>query len=295
MTDQGSRSFRIIVNPASGGGKALDRVKPVATVLRDAGSEVNVVHSLGVAHSVSEVAVAAQSGEMVVACGGDGMLASVAGAVVDAGVPLGIIPSGRGNDFARMLRLLEGTPEQTAHTLLEGDPTPVDVIRAGDKVVLGSVYAGVDSLASEIVDKAHWLPGAIQYQYAAVRSLLTYKPTRYTVMVDGSTVVVEAYSVVIANSGYYGKGMHVAPAAVIDDGLLDVIVLPKASRFKLIRLMPKVYDGTHVDVPGVLTFTGRSVTLSAEDPVRAYGDGESLMDLPLTAEVQPRVLEVLLP
>ena len=289
------RTFRILVNPASGGGKALERVQPVATILRDTGAEVTVVHSLGVEHSLEEVALAAKNAETIVACGGDGMLASVASAVIDAGVPVGIIPSGRGNDFARQLRLLDLSPEETAHTLLEGEATPVDVIRVADQVVLGSVYAGVDSLASELVNKAHWLPGPMQYPYAAVRSLLTYDPTRYTVTVDGSTVVVEAYSVVVANSGYYGKGMHVAPAATVDDGLLDVVVIPKASRFTLIRLMPKVYDGTHVNVPEVLTFRGKQVSVSAKDRVAAFGDGEPLVDLPVRAEVAEGALSVLLP
>ncbi|HSV41411.1 MAG TPA: diacylglycerol kinase family protein [Nocardioidaceae bacterium] len=290
-----SRTFRILVNPASGGGKALERVRPVATILRDAGAEVHVVHSLGIQHSIDEVASAAKAGETMVACGGDGMLASVAAAVLEHDVPLGIVPSGRGNDFARQLRLLDRSSEETAHTLLEGEATPVDVIRVGDKIVLGSVYAGVDSLASELVNGAQWLPGALQYPYAAVRSLLTYEPTRYTVTVDGSTVVVEAYSVVVANSGYYGKGMHVAPAATVDDGLLDVVVIPKASRFKLIRLMPKIYDGSHVRVPGVLTFRGRQVSVSAKDRVAAFGDGEPLVDLPVQAEVVPGALKVLLP
>ena len=86
------------------------------------------------------------------------MLASIAGTVVEHGGTLGIVPSGRGNDFARMLRI-DGDPEKLAHCLLEGDPTPVDVIEtrrvAGGPatIVLGSMYAGVDSLASEIVDR----------------------------------------------------------------------------------------------------------------------------------------------
>ena len=289
------RRFRILVNPASGGGKALQRVEPVARILRDTGAEVRVVHSLGIEHSVEEVALAAKNGEQMVACGGDGMLASVAAAVIDNGVSLGVIPSGRGNDFARQLRLLEASPQETAHTLLEGEATPVDVIRVGEKIVLGSVYAGVDSLASELVNGAHWLPGSLQYPYAAVRSLLTYKPTRYTVTVDGSTVVVEAFSVVVANSGYYGKGMHIAPFAAVDDGQLDVIVIPKASRFTLIRLMPKLYEGTHVERKDVLSFRGASVQVSSKDRVAAFGDGEPLMDLPVSAEVVPGGLSVLLP
>ncbi|HET7689284.1 MAG TPA: YegS/Rv2252/BmrU family lipid kinase [Nocardioidaceae bacterium] len=300
MARQSPRStFRILVNPASGGGKALHRVEPVARILRDTGAEVRVVHSLGIEHSVEEVALAAKNGEQMVACGGDGMLASVAAAVIDNGVSLGVIPSGRGNDFARQLRLLEASPQETAHTLLEGEASPVDVIRVADedghRVVLGSVYAGVDSLASELVNRAHWLPGSLQYPYAAVRSLLTYKPTRYTVTVDGSTVVVEAFSVVVANSGYYGKGMHIAPHATVDDGQLDVIVIPKASRLKLIRLMPKLYDGTHIEHEQVLSFRGASVQVSSKDRVAAFGDGEPLMDLPVSAEVLPGGLSVLLP
>ncbi len=290
-----TRSFRILVNPSSGGGRAMDRVKPVAKILRDSGCDVQVVVSLGVDHSIDEVGQAVRLGQTVVACGGDGMLASVAGAVVDAGGVLGIIPSGRGNDFARQLRLLDANPEKVAHALLEGEPTPVDVVRVGDKVVLGSVYAGVDSLASELVNRAHWLPGPLQYPYAAVRALLTYKPTRYTLDVDHSSVSLEAYSIVVANGGYYGKGMHVAPKAAVDDGLLDVVVIPKAPRWRLIQLMPKVYDGSHVERPEVLTFRGRKISLSARDRVAAFGDGEPLQDLPLTAEVEPGALQVLLP
>jgi YegS/Rv2252/BmrU family lipid kinase len=288
-----TRSFRILVNPSSGGGRAMERVKPVARILRDAGADVQVVVSLGADHSMEEVRLAARTGQTIVACGGDGMLASVAGSVIEAGAEIGIVPSGRGNDFARQLGLLEAAPHELAGTLLDGAATPVDVIRVDDRIVLGSVYAGVDSLASELVNRAGWLPDALQYPYAAVRSLLTYTPTAYTIDVDGSSVSLEAYSVVIANSGYYGKGMNVAPGATVDDGLLDVVVIPRMSRFTLLRLLPKVYDGSHVQRPEVRTFRGRRISLSAADPVAAFGDGEPLHDLPVTAEVQPGALRIL--
>ena len=110
------------------------------------------------------MAAAVAAGEVVVAAGGDGMLASVAGPVVDAGGTLGIVPSGRGNDFARMLGLVgpDAEPEAVARTLLDAEPSAVDVIRVpagpargrSEHVVLGSLYAGVDSLASELVDGA---------------------------------------------------------------------------------------------------------------------------------------------
>jgi len=93
------------------------------------------------------------------------------------------------------------------------------------------------------------MPSALQYPYAAVRSLLTYTPTSFTVTVDGVPHVQDAFSVVVANSGYYGSGMHIAPMADVHDGLLDVVVLPAQSRLRMVRNLNKVYDGRHIDLP----------------------------------------------
>jgi diacylglycerol kinase family enzyme len=203
-----------------------------------------------------------------------------------------VVPSGRGNDFARMLGL-SSDPHGVAHTLLEGEPTAVDVVDTGGGVVLGSVYAGVDSLASEIVDRAGRLPRAVQYPYAAVRAVLQFDPTRFVLDVDGRRVEEEAYTVVVANSGYYGAGMHIAPQASLSDGLLDVVVVRAASKLRLVRSLPRLYDGTHVHLDGVLVLRGRRVSLSSAGPVSAYGDGERLGPLPVTAAVRPAALRVL--
>jgi len=303
MTGPVNKRFRILVNPVSGGGSAPAAVARVEQLLVAAGAEVTVEPSTSAEQSRASVARAVPAGEVVVAAGGDGMLASLAGAVVSAGGVLGIVPSGRGNDFARMLRI-DGDPEKLAHCLLEGDPTPVDVIetrpagrqRAADAtVVLGSMYAGVDSLASEIVDRSRRLPTSLQYPYAAVRALLSYRPAQFTVTVDGVRHEQEAYSVVVANSGYYGSGMHIAPDADVHDGLLDVVVLPAGSRLGMVRRLPKVYDGSHIDLPGVTVLRGRSVDVASAVDVAAYGDGERLGPLPRTARVLPGALSVLLP
>jgi diacylglycerol kinase family enzyme len=220
------------------------------------------------------------------------MLSSVASAVVEARGVLGIVPSGRGNDFARMLGL-STEPERVAHTLLEGEVSVVDVIDAGRRVVLGSVYAGVDSLASEIVDRAHRLPPSVQYPYAAVRSVLQFSPTRFTVDVDGRVLTEDAYTVVVANSGYYGAGMKIAPGATLTDGLLDVVLIRAASKLRLIRSLPKLYDGTHVDLDDVLVLRGSDVRVSSAHPVTGYADGERLAPLPVRATVRPAALSVL--
>ncbi|HYF71195.1 MAG TPA: diacylglycerol kinase family protein [Nocardioides sp.] len=304
-----TRSYSFLVNPSSGGGAAPEAVVPVARLLREAGAEVDVTYSPGPHAMVELVGAAVGRGDVVVSVGGDGMVCSLAGLVSEHGGTLGMVPAGRGNDFARMLGIPDD-PAGRARLLLEADARRVDLIAvtglgagrgAGRRVVAGSVYAGVDARAAEIVDRATWLPRRLQYPYAALRSLATYQPGRYVVSIDGIDHTYGAATVVVANSAYYGSGMKIAPGASVEDGLLDVVVIEAASRLELMRSLPKVYDGRHVDLPEVTVLSGRRVELrgSARHPIPAGGDGEPLGPLPaLTAapaciEVLPGALAVL--
>jgi len=291
------RSFHFLVNPSSGGGAAPAAVLPVSRLLRDAGAEVTVTYSPGLRECERLVAEALSCEQVVVAVGGDGMVASLVGPVVAGDGVLGIVPAGRGNDFARQLGVAGG-PDDIAATLSKAEPRRVDVIDVDTGtgrhvVVVGSVYAGVDSRASQIVDRVHRLPSRLQYPYAAVRALASYRPTTYRIAVDGQARDHVAATVVVANSGYYGSGMHIAPDASPCDGLLDVVVIGAASRLQLIRSMPKVYDGRHVELDEVVVLRGREVSVSATSPVTAYGDGEEIAPLPFTARVRPGALRVL--
>ena len=157
------------------------------------------------------------------------------------------------------------------------------------------MYAGVDSMASELVDNARRLPSAVQYPYAAVRALLTYRPAHFTVTVDGDRHEQEAYNVVVANSAYYGKGMKIAPAADLRDGILEVIVLP--ARLAVGHGAPAA-EGVrrHAHRDGRGHVLPRSVGDGRGGlPVQAYGDGERIGPLPRTATVRPGAIQVLLP
>lgn len=299
------RSFSFLINPLSGGGAAPAAVVPVARLLRDAGASVDVTYSPGPRATLDIVDAAVARGEVVVSVGGDGMLSSLAGRVSALGGTLGIVPAGRGNDFVRMLGL-SAEPADVAAVLLDGAATPTDLLslRFGDggpRVVAGSVYAGVDAVAGEIVDKVRWLPRRLQYPYAAVHSLATYTPVDARVVVDGEAHSFRAATVVVANSGYYGSGMHIAPSASVSDGLLDVVVIEAASRRDLIRALPKVYDGAHVDLPEVHVLRGRSVEVSGTPGVPMGGDGEPLGHLPgasaapARVDLLPGALDLLLP
>ncbi|WP_435771573.1 diacylglycerol/lipid kinase family protein [Nocardioides sp. SYSU DS0651] len=309
------RSFSFLVNPTSGGGAAPKVVVPVARLLREAGAAVEVSYTTSAADVPELVDVAVARDAVVVSVGGDGMLSSVAGCVAERDGVLAVLPAGRGNDFARMLAVPHDAAAQ-ARLLLDAVPRPVDLLRAtqpsaesgaepgaGSVVVAGSVYAGVDARAAEIVDRSHWLPSRLQYPAAAVRALATYRPVDCVLTVDGVRSEHQAATVVVANSRFYGKGMAIAPAAELDDGELDVVVIEAAGRLDLIRSLPKVYDGRHVALPEVTVLRGRTVTLAgrhaggAAVPVGA--DGERLGTLPpdpaapLTVDLLPAALRVL--
>lgn len=291
------RAYAFLVNPLSGGGAAPEAVVPVARLLRDAGARVEVTYTAGPQATVDLIDAAVGRGEVVVSVGGDGMLSSVAGRVAEAGGTLGVVPAGRGNDFARMLGLPH-EPADVARVLLDGTPRTVDLVSlqlpgaAGPRVVAGSVYCGVDARAGEIVDRVRWMPGRVQYPYAALHSLATYRPVALHLEVDGTAYDFRAATVVVANSGYYGSGMRIAPDARVDDGLLDVVVIEAASRRELIRALPKVYDGGHVALPEVHVLRGRSVRVSGTPAVPIGGDGEPLGHLP-ASPVAPARIDVL--
>lgn len=300
--DGKARSFTFLVNPASGGGAAAGAVVPVARLLREAGATVDVTYSPGAHAMPGLVDEAVDRGDVVVSVGGDGMLSSLAGLVSARSGLLAVLPAGRGNDFARMLGL-PAEPDAQAELLLSGAARPVDLLSVTGfgptaRVVAGSVYAGVDARAAEIVDRATWLPRRMQYPYAALRALATYRPGRYRVAVDGLEREYVAATVVVANSAYYGSGMQIAPPASVTDGRLDLIVIEAASRIALMRSLPKVYDGAHVDLPEVTVLSGTRVEISGSVPgagripLPVGGDGEPLGPLPPLGDA-PATIEIL--
>ncbi len=297
------RDFSFLVNPSSGGGLAARAFVPVAKLLREVGASVEVTFSPGVSAMPELTAAAVTSGRVVVAVGGDGMVSSVAGAMAGlkgSGGVLGLVPAGRGNDFARMLGVPD-TAEGVAERLLGAEPVEVDLIDCGGVSVAGSVYAGVDAEAAARVARMRHIPAPAQYPLGAIQALLGYVPHRYRITLDGRTCEVEAATVVVANSRYYGSGMMIAPEADLSDGELDVVVIGSGSRWELIRAFPTIYRGSHVQRPEVMVFRARQVELAAQSRrgVPVGGDGEDLGTLPglddepLRIGVRPSALRVL--
>jgi YegS/Rv2252/BmrU family lipid kinase len=290
------RAFTAIVNPAAGGSASASCLMPLGRLLRDAGAELDVEYSRGMEHAADVARSAAGAGRVVLGVGGDGMVGCVGGALAAMGAGtdalFGIVPAGRGNDFARQLGV-PSDPERLAPLLLEGEPRAVDAIDANGTAVLGSVYAGVDAVANDNANRTRLLRGSAAYYFGALRAILTWRHA-----VDGEEHRREGYTVVAANSGYYGFGKHIAPDARVDDGLLDVVLIRKAPRTLFFSVMRELEAGTHVRRPEVEVMRGREVRIELAGAGRTlpYGaDGELPGVLPVTARVLPGALRVLAP
>ncbi len=282
-----------LVNPQAGRGRSRRVAGQAVAELRRLGVAVDVVVTRSAAHCADAAAAAVASGRAaVVTCGGDGAVASVLPVLAGGPVPLGVLPGGSGNDFARALGLPIHDVRAAAAVIARGEFGRVDLGLVNGRWFGTVLAAGFDSRVNERMNRLSWPPGRWRYHAALVGELATFRPLPFELTVDGSMLECEAMLVAVGNTASYGGGMRICPGAEVDDALLDVTVVTSISRTKLVRLFPSVYPGRHVRRPEVLTLRGRSVSLSAPGVV-AYADGERVGPLPASVSVAPGALSVL--
>jgi diacylglycerol kinase family enzyme len=288
------RTFTALVNPISGGGHAALKWEPLAERIQRAGADVKVVLTRSQEHAVAAATEAATAGDVVVAVGGDGLVRDVATGVVAALGTMAIVPAGRGNDLARGLDLPSGIAE-LADLLLNGPVRPIDVLEANGVIVPGNVYAGMDAVATKIINDNRRIPAKLLYRLAPVIALVRWRPAAFTVLAGGQSTTTTGHQVVIANSGRYGHGLHIVPTAVLDDGLLDVMVVGAVPKYKIAAFMGEAKTGAHAARPEVHLSTATEVTLSADRPVPVCADGDEIGQLPVTVKVRAAALNLIRP
>jgi YegS/Rv2252/BmrU family lipid kinase len=284
----------LLVNPSSGGGRALKLLPRVEQALDARRVEFRVQRTQELQHGVEQALLAIEAGELPVVMSGDGLIGAVGGAMAGSETPLGIVPGGRGNDLARVLGIPED-PEGAVEVLTAGERRLIDVGEANGRRFLGIVSVGFDSEANRLANEIHLLRGNLVYAYAALRTLLRWHPARFTVQVGEERMRFTGYSVSVANSRAFGGGMFIAPDAELDDGEFDVVAVGEVGKLRFVRNLPKVFKGTHVKEDEVQVFRARSLELSASGPFPVYADGEHITDLPAKLRVLPRALRVLVP
>jgi YegS/Rv2252/BmrU family lipid kinase len=285
----------LIVNPHAGGGRAADALEDVQAALTDLGLAHHVELTRGLEHAQELGRAAAERGELAVAFGGDGLIGAVADSIKHTPGVLGVLPGGRGNDFARVLGIpLEPVP--ACAVLHDGKVRSLDIGQVGEKTFIGIASCGFDSVANRIANETRIVHGNLVYAYGALRALAGWKRAHFTVTLDdGERREFTGYTVAVANSGAYGGGMMMAPDASLQDGLFDIVLVAHANKLRFLRLLPTVFKGEHVKLPNVEVIRAREVEISSERPFTMYADGDPIAELPVTVSALPAAVRVMVP
>jgi diacylglycerol kinase family enzyme len=161
--------------------------------------------------------------------------------------------------------------------------------------VLGNVYVGIDSVATEAINKARWLPGLVAYRLAPIGAILRWTAPEFTLTTAEWSERGRKHMVVVANSGRYGHGLNIVPSADLGSGALDVLTVADAPRGKVVRFISKAKTGAHVQAEEVAVARATEITIAADRPVPVHADGDYLCELPVTVTVKPAALDLVVP
>ncbi len=293
-----AKRIALVVNPRSGGGlgqAALDEVKPVLTA---AGIEpaIHLTQRPRHARHLAESLDLAEC-QALGLVGGDGTVHEVVNGLMRRAepppVPLAIIPAGTGNTLSEHLGC--GDPVEAARRILAGRTAPLDVLRVATS---GEVVYCVDHLgwgaSADINRTAERLRrlGRLRYALATLWQLRRPRARPARVVLDGRGVAGEWLLAIACNPKFAGRGMLVAPRADLADGRFDLVVLRLASRLQLLRLFAKVYDGSYLALGHTEYHQVRSFAIVTPGHDALEMDGEMTGTTPLTAEVVPAALRI---
>ena len=270
-----------VVNPVSGNGQAVKKHLPeLISYLKQTDLDYEIHRSLNKEEIGTYVKQRASLGDKVrfYAIGGDGTLCDVVnGAVGFENAEVGVIPCGTGNDFVRNFTNRENF--RNFEKLINGTAMPIDLLKVGDAYSVNMLNIGADC---EIVARAAQLKsknGSLSYIRGALEILP--KGPRYRVIhstESGEEIEEDMLLCAIANGHFCGGGFKSSPKAKLDDGLMDVAIARPVKGLRMMKLLLKYHNGTHVDDPtaaDIITYMQvKSFRLKALDPVSVSIDGE---------------------
>jgi diacylglycerol kinase (ATP) len=299
--------MRLIVNPVAANGAVGKNWPRIRDFLQAEGVSFDAVLTEAPGHATQLARQALDDGyRTIVAVGGDGTVNEVINGLVEEGavdpeVTLGIVPCGRGADFARMLGIPRDYME-ACHQLLRLEPRPVDLgkitcLREGREVehyFINAAGLGFDGEVSDLVNRfPKVLGGTITYLACLFIGLITYRNKNVELSFDGQHARGRLNSVIVCNGCYFGGGMFIAPGALFDDGLFYVVILGNLNKLEVVVNVPRVYRGTHLTHPKVSHFAAQEVHVEARERMFLQAEGELIGEAPATFRIIPQALKVL--
>lgn len=232
----------------------------------------------------------------IVAVGGDGTWNKIASTLLDSGADcrLGLVAAGTGNDFAKSLGVPAKDFAATARLAVDGADRRVDVGRVDDQWFINAAGFGFDVAVLENAARVRCLKGTTLYAYAALHQLLRYEGIPIACDDDGPSALSRRLLLVIANGRCFGGAFQIAPAAALDDGLVDLIAIADASSLERLRLFARATRGLHVKLASVEVRQARRFSLRFDVPPVYDLDGElrRARSIAVAVECLPAALRV---
>lgn len=282
-----------ICNPTAGSGRGKKVGLRVRDTLLAMGRECRLFMTEGPGHAtILAEETKEQHPEMVLSVGGDGTAFEVAQGLLGSQVPLGIIPAGTGNDFVKTIGVPQD-PDQALAYVLSHPAWKTDAGEINGRMFLNEIGTGFDVSVLEYAAKAkRYCRGLMPYLYGVMQTLFRFHSVPITYSVDGGEeITLDAFVVGAANGRMIGGGICIAPEARADDGLLDVVVVEKVKKSKLLNRLLGLMRGKILSFPETHFYKAASVTFSAPD-MRVNVDGEILDVKSVSARILPGALMI---
>jgi diacylglycerol kinase (ATP) len=288
--------FIVIVNPAAGGGRSAKLAGAAISRLREKGLRADVIASTGPGHAVELAREAYEQGyRRFIAVGGDGTAHEIlngvlAGREVTRRISLGLLPLGTGNSFLRDFTK-EGVGS-SMEALLAGRSRPVDIIRlthsAGETYSFNLISLGFTADVAALTNRAFKPLGHLGYLFGVFLRVVQLRRRAFVLRCDDDPAWDERRCLFLAfnNSKFTGGTMLIAPHADPSDGLIEFVRWGPIGRLGLLRTLPKLYDGTHIEHPLASRRAVRQVEFKTDTPTDVMIDGE-------VARLQLRSLNIL--
>jgi len=294
------RDCLLLINPASGGGKALKIAPEIVAILQAANFKVRQHVSANQLDLIEQIRTAPEARVYLLA--GDGSLQAAANVIVNEqlSVELAPLPAGRGNDFCAVIGIAKNPRVAVAKTITNPELVSVDVMVLNQSVVaLGAVSVGLDAAAAKIAHEFQlqgraWLRGAPLYVYSALKALAKWRASEITVELDATQSVTKSiWLFVVSNSGRFGGGMKIAPHSSLQDGVLEIVSVGEVSKLDFLVTLPKVFFGKHLNHPKLELTTASRIKIDAKGSIIAFADGEPVIQTPFEIQVLPGALKLL--
>jgi diacylglycerol kinase (ATP) len=286
--------FKVIANPVAGRGRTKAALPNLELELNNLGIAYELYLTKEPGHA-SILAKQAEGYNGIIAVGGDGTINEIVNGM-PKNKPLCIVPLGTGNDLARSLNIPFGI--ESLKTLVSGNIVKIDLGIEQDGVFACSVALGLatDVMLKVNANRNHRLiRGSLAINLSIVSSAFSLKPLKLRIKADNKVREVESILTYVMNTPYTGGGLFLAPGANATDGLLDVVIVNDIRGWELLKMLPKVYSGKHVNHPKVEFLKAKNVTIESLEPAEKMCDGEIKGHTPLISEIHTEKLPVYVP